>query len=154
MCIRDRILDTLDIKVFTRDSDGQGVIHSQNYIMGSDTTYSLGVIPRTAEAVIVKVANTILDPSLYSIDYSSNTVTLNSASPGAELSIIAMAQGAQKVLDFGSGVSVFGQSDYLTTVDWQEGVSIFVSVNGIATDVEIFNSDDSGAPIALSLIHI
>ena len=116
--------------------------------MGSDNTYSLGFIPRTAEAVIVKVANTILDPSLYSIDYSSNTVTLNSASPGAELSIIAMAQGAQKVLDFGSGVSVFGQSDYLTTVDWQEGVSIFVSVNGIATDVEIFNSDDSGAPIA------
>ena len=143
-----QVLDTLDIRVFTRDSAGQGKIHSQSYIMDSSTTYSLGVIPRTSEAVIVKVNDSILNSSLYTIDWSNNQVTLNSATPGAELNIIAMAQGSQKVLDFGTGSSVAGQSDYLTTVDWQTGVSVFVSVNGVATDVEIFNSEDSGAPIA------
>ena len=143
-----QVLDTLDIKVFTRDSAGQGVIHSQSYIMGSDTSYSLGVIPRTSPAVLVKVNNVILADSLYTIDWANNQVTLASATPGAELNIIAMAQGTQKVLDFGSGQTVAGQSDYLTTVDWQDGVSVFVSVNGVKTDVEIFNSDDSGTPIA------
>ena len=143
-----QVLDTLDIKVFTRDSDGQGQIYSQSYIMDSNTTYNLGVIPRTAPAVIVKVANVILDSSQYTIDWNNNNVTLNTATPGAELNIIAMAQGVQKLLDFGQGVSTAGQSDYLTTVDWQTGVSVFVSVNGVATDVEIFNSEDSGAPIA------
>jgi len=143
-----QVLDTLDIKVFTRDSAGQGIIHSQSYIMDSSTTYSLGVIPRTSPAVFVKVNNVILADSLYTIDWSNNTVTLNAATPGAELNIIAMAQGTQKVLDFGTGQSVAGQSSYLTTVDWQAGVSVFVSVNGVKTDVEIFNSDDSGAPIA------
>ena len=143
-----QVLDTLDIKVFTRDSAGQGEIHSQSYIMGSDTTYPLGVIPRTSEAVIVKVNNIILSPTLYTIDWVNNQVTLDSATPGVELNIIAMAQGTQKVLDFGTGYSVIGQSDYLTTVDWQTGVSVFVSVDGVATEVEIFNSEDSGAPIA------
>ena len=36
-----QILDTLDIKVYTRDSAGQGVINSQSYIMDSTLTYEL-----------------------------------------------------------------------------------------------------------------
>ena len=56
-----------------------------------------------------------------------------------------MAQGVQNVLDFGEGVSYAGQAEYLTTVDWQENVSVFVSVNGVPYDVQIFNSADSGA---------
>ena len=116
--------------------------------MSSGTTYDLGVIPRTSEAVFVKVNNVILSQTQYTINWTANTVTLNSATPGAELNIIAMAQGTQKVLDFGQGESIAGQSDYLTTVDWEKGVSVFVSVNGVATDVEVFNSEDSGAPIA------
>ena len=143
-----QVLDTLDIKVFTRDSAGQGQIYSQSYIMDSNTTYDLGVIPRTAPAVIVKVNNVILSDTEYNIDWNNNYVNLNSASPGAELNIIAMAQGVQKLLDFGQGTSIAGESDYLTTVDWQEGVSVFVSVNGVAQDVVIFNSEDSGAPVA------
>ena len=143
-----QVNDTLDLKVFTRDSAGQGLIHSQSYIMGNTLTYSLDVIPRTSAAVIVKVNNIILNPTQYTINWASNSVTLNASSEGDELNIIAMAQGTQKVLDFGQGVSVAGQADYLTTVDWQKDVSVFVSVNGVATDVQIFNSEDSGAPIA------
>tara|TARA_E500000331_G_scaffold227173_1_gene217457 strand:- start:10732 stop:26223 length:15492 start_codon:yes stop_codon:yes gene_type:complete len=143
-----QVLDTVDIKVFTRDSNGQGQIYSQSYIMDSNTTYGLGVIPKTAPAIIVKVNNIILGDTEYTIDWNNNNVTIHTATPGAELNIIAMAQGVQKLLDFGQGVSVAGQSDYLTTVDWQKDTSVFVSVNGVATDVEIFNSEDSGAPIA------
>ena len=93
-----QVLDTLDIKVYTRDSAGQGSIHSQSYIMDSTTTYSLGVIPRTSAAVIVKVNNIILDDTEYTINWITNQVTLNSATPGAELNIIAMAQGVQNCL--------------------------------------------------------
>ena len=143
-----QVLDTLDIKVFTRDSAGQGIIHSQSYIMGSDTSYSLGVIPRTSPAVLVKVGNVILADSLYTIDWQHNSVvTLDSATPGAELNIIAMAQGTQKVLDFGA------RPDYLpdrqitiTTVDWQEGTSCFVSIDGISYNVSVFNSADDSVP--------
>ena len=142
-----QVLDTLDIKVFTRDSAGQGRIHSQSYTMTNQTIYDLGVIPRTAPAVIVKVANVIQPTSNYTIDWNLNTITLNNPTPGAELNIIAMAQGTQKVLDFGTGQSVAGQSDYLTTVDWEEGVSVFVSVNGVAyNDVVVFNSAEDSVP--------
>ena len=143
-----QVLDTLDIKVFTRDGDGQGQIHSQSYIMTAQTSYGLGVIPRTSPAVLVKVNNVILADSLYTIDWVNNQVTLDSATPGAELNITTMAQGVQKLLDFGQGVSTAGQTDYLTTVDWQDGVSVFVSVDGVPTDVVIFNSEDIGTPVA------
>ena len=141
-----QVLDTLDIKVFTRDSAGQGIIHSQSYIMGSDTTYSLGAIPRTAEAVLVKVGNVILADSLYTIDWQNNNVVLNSATAGAELNIIAMSQGTQKVLDFGVGDTTSGQADYITTVDWEEGTSCFVSIDGISYNVSVFNSADDSVP--------
>ena len=39
-----QVLDTLDIKVFTRDSAGQGQIYSQSYIMDSNTTYDLSLL--------------------------------------------------------------------------------------------------------------
>ena len=96
-----QILDTLDIKVFTRDSAGQGVINSQSYIMDSTLTYDLGVTPNSKDAVIVKVANVILPQTDYTINWAANTVTLNTATVGAELSIVTVAQGTQNILDFG-----------------------------------------------------
>ena len=75
-----QILDTLDIKVYTRDSKGQGIINSQSYIMrANELTYNLGVKPNSKDAVIVKVANIILPQTDYTINWSANTVTLNSA---------------------------------------------------------------------------
>ena len=142
-----QILDTLDIKVFTRDSAGQGVIHSQSYIMDTTLTYNLGVTPNSSDAVIVKVADVILPQTDYTIDWSANTVTLDSATVGAELNIVTVSQGTQNILDFGQLTGDASTTEFETTVDWEEGVSVYASIDGVQQTVDAFESETTGKTV-------
>ena len=135
-----QVLDTLDIKVFTRDSAGQGIINSQSYIMDSTLTYNLGVTPNSSNAVIVKVANVILPQTDYTINWAANTVTLNAATIGSELSIVVVAQGTQNMLDFGQIIADDSTTEFETTVDWETGVTVYASINGVQQPVVAFKS--------------
>ena len=136
-----QILDTLDIKVYTRDSAGQGVISSQSYIMDSTLVYDLGVTPNSSDAVIVKVANVILPQTDYTINWAANTVTLNTADLGAELSIVTVAQGTQNILDFGQLVGDDSTTEFETTVAWETGATVYASINGVQQTVVAFKSE-------------
>lgn len=136
-----QVLDTLDIKVYTRDSHGQGIINSQSYIMDNTLIYDLGVTPNSKDAVLVKVNNVILAQTDYTINWTANTVTLNSASVGAELNIITVAQGTQNILDFGQLIGDGSTAEFETTVDWQEGSSVYASINGIQQTVVALDSE-------------
>ena len=136
-----QVLDTLDIKVYTRDSTGQGIINSQSYIMDSTVTYDLGVKPNSSDAVIVKVANIILPKTEYTIDWAANTVILNTAVVGAELNIVTVAQGTQNILDFGTFVGDGSTTEFETTVDWSDSVSVYASIDGVQQTVDVFASD-------------
>ena len=136
-----QILDTLDIKVFTRDSTGQGVINSQNYIMDSTLTYNLGVNPNSSDAVIVKVNNIILPQSEYTINWAANTVTLDTAVIGAELNIITVAQGTQNILDFGKLIGDGSTTEFETIVDWDSNISVYASINGVQQTIATFKSE-------------
>ena len=138
-----QILDTLDIKVFTRDSTGQGVINSQSYIMDTTLTYNLGVKPNSKDAVIVKVSNIILPQTDYTINWAANSVTLNTATVGAELNIVTVAQGTQNILDFGQLVGDDSTTEFETTVDWETTVSVYASINGVQQTVAAFKSETS-----------
>ena len=136
-----QILDTLDIKVFTRDSAGQGVINSQSYIMDSTVTYDLGVTPNSKDAIIVKVNNTILPQTDYTINWAANTVTLNTAVVGAELNIVTVSQGTQNILDFGQLVGDGSTTEFETTVNWETNASVYASINGVQKPVASFKSE-------------
>ena len=136
-----QILDTLDIKVFTRDSAGQGIINSQSYIMDNTLTYNLGVKPNSKDAVIVKVSNIILPQTDYTINWAANSVTLNTATVGAELNIVTVAQGIQNILDFGQLVGDDSTTEFETTVDWETGATVYASINGVQQTVAAFKSE-------------
>ena len=142
-----QVLDTLDIKVFTRDSAGQGVINSQSYIMDSTLTYDLGVKPNSSDAVIVKVNNIILPQTDYTIDWSANTVTLDTAVVGAELNIVTVAQGIQNILDYGQLDGDDSTTEFETTVDWKENTSVYASINGVQQTIEVFKSETSSKTV-------
>ena len=142
-----QILDTLDIKVYTRDSEGQGIINSQSYIMDSTTTYDLGVTPNSSDAVIVKVNNVILPQTDYTINWVANTVTLDTAVVGAELNIITVAQGIQNILDYGQLIGDGSTTEFETTVDWEENVSVYVSINGVKQPIVAFKSETTSKTV-------
>ena len=136
-----QILDTLDIKVFTRDSAGQGIINSQSFLMNTDTTYNLGVLPNSSDAVIIKVNNVILPQTAYTINWANNTVTIATAVPGAELSIVTVSQGTQNILDYGLTTGNGTETQFETTVDWETGTSVYASINGVQQTVDAFKSE-------------
>jgi len=139
-----QILDTLDIKVYTRDSDGQGVIYSQSYRAVPGTlNYNLGVIPNNISAVIVKVDNVILADSEFTINWSSNIITIPSLIGGEELNIVAVAQGVQSILDYGKFTGDGEQTDFETNVEFVEGMSGYANINGVQQDVTVYNTNDS-----------
>ena len=142
-----QVLDTLDIKVYTRDSAGQGIINSQSYIMDSTLVYDLGVNPNSSDAVIVKVANIILPQTDYTINWAANTVTLNTATVGAELSIVTVAQGTQNILDFGQLTGDGTTTDFETTVNWNKGIGIYASANGVQQSIVAFASETSSKTV-------
>ena len=136
-----QVLDTLDIKVFTRDSQGQGIINSQSYIMDTTVSYDLGITPNSKDAVIVKVNNVVLPQTDYTIDWAANTVTLDTAIVGAELNIVTVAQGTQNILDFNQLVGDGSTTEFETMVDWIEGTSVYASINGVQQPIDVYKSD-------------
>ena len=138
-----QVLDSLDIKVFTRDTGGQGTIYSQSYIMdGSVTTYDLGVIPNNTNSVFVKKNNLLLAETEYSIDWDTNTIEILNPEDGAEFNIVTQGLGTQNILDYGIIQSVDDKAEYKTTVEWTDTASIYVTVDGEQENVVIFNSSE------------
>lgn len=126
-----QILDTLDIKVYTKETDGQGIIFSQSYIMNSAIdTYDLGIIPGTKPAVLIKMNNQILSDADYNIDWLDNTVTILSPMNGVELNIIAIQTGVQNIVDYGSFTSDESSTDYVIPIKYFDNAGVYVTVDG------------------------
>ena len=145
-----QVYDTLDIKVYTKESSGQGVIFSQNYDMdASVSTYNLGTTPGSSDSVFVKVDNVILDSDSYSIDYDNNTVTVDNPQDDVDLSIITISQSTQNIVDFGKLYGDISTTDYETSIYYvptlnaagepetpiNEVYDVFANINGIAESV-------------------
>jgi hypothetical protein len=139
-----QILDTLDIKVYTRDSDGQGQIFSQSYIMDSTLTYSLGVLPSTSDAIFVKLNNQLLPSTDYTVNWTDKTITFASATVGAELNIVAVAQGIQSILDFGTLITDGTSEEYTLPIKYVEGMQVSVTVDGTPKTVDVLETETVG----------
>jgi hypothetical protein len=111
--------------------------------MDSTLTYNLGITPSSKDAIVIKINNIILPQTDYIIDWTANTVTLNSATLGAELSIVAVSQGIQNILDFGQLIGNGSTTEFETTVDWIDGTSVYASVDGVQQTVVAFKSGTS-----------
>ena len=146
-----QIFDTLDIKVYTRESGGQGQIYSQSYRIDTNvTTYDLGVMPGSADSVFVKIDNTILSEANndYTIDWKLSQVTINNSIASfvanASLSIITVAQAGQNILDFDNYIADGSTVIFETRSRMQEDTSVFVSVNGVKQTVTTSESSITG----------
>jgi hypothetical protein len=139
------VTDAVDIKVYTRDSEGNGVIYSQNYITDGSTQFNLGTIPSTSNAILVKLNDVLLADSEYTVDWDQNILTLSSVpASNQELSIISQSIGTNSLLDYGKIITDGSTTEIITTVDWISGASVSASVDGEPLEVIVFNSEDEG----------
>ena len=142
-----QLVDTLDLKVYTREGAGQGEIYSQSYTTdGVTTTFDLGVIPNNPNAVLVKLDNVILPETEYTIDWEANTITLNSvADAGKEFNIITVSGSAQNILDSGTIIADGTSAEYIVPIEYIDTVSVFATIDGVKVeDLLVINNADTG----------
>ena len=134
-----QIVDTLDIRVYQRDSAGGSMIYSQAYIAdGITTQFDMGVIPNSNDAVYVRINNEEISQNDYTINYASGVITLDVApAENSELHILTLGVAVENVLTIDSVIADGNTNEFLTNVDWKENLTSFVNVNGVATETQL-----------------
>ena len=134
--VNGQVMDSVNITVFERTGEGQGQIYNQNYLTnGTTTEYPLGLLPNSNDAVIVKLGNTIIDASLYTVDYKALTLAFKVA-PATDqiLTILTVGVNGQNIIDIGTILTVADQNVYQTNILWDDNYQIFLRKDGNIPD--------------------
>ena len=149
-----QVLDTLDIKVYTRASEGVGVIGTVTHIIDPEVQeYKLPVIPYSIDALFVKVDNQDIDNTHYNVNWSNNTLEwADSTSMGLSLSIVAIGAGGGTTMSDSGTYNYKG--NFTTAGRFNDEISALVSVNGV---IKIENTDyrliQTGVQVSIEFIN-
>jgi len=127
------IVDTLDIRVYHRPSEGIGVIATANYRLdGVTTEFPLPGMPQSNEGIIVKINNVILGNDSYSIDFENELLLYNdnNTNTGASLAITTIGTNGADLIDTNTFVSDGSTITFVTSATWTDELSALVLVNG------------------------
>jgi hypothetical protein len=141
-----QLLDTVDIRVYDRAGDGGSLMAVRNYIATPtlNKIFELTVLPHNIEALLLKVNGVILNKDQYQIDLVNKTVILNSSvDDGARISIVSMSGNGEQILDIDNFIGDGETQTFVTNVGFQEGVTAYVTINGVNAEVEVFETDSS-----------
>jgi hypothetical protein len=140
-----QVLDTLDIQVFEKPTGGASQITSRNYIGdGVQAQFDIGSIITQIENLFVKVNYQIIDKTAFTLDFSTNRIIFNTPPGNNErVSIMNVGFSATAILDIDTFIGNGTAIDFLTSAQFEENASAYVTVNGIATEVSLIRSDDT-----------
>ena len=140
--IAGSVQDTLDIKVYTKESGGQGLVTATNYTILSDSTltHTLQLKLGSKDSVLIQVDGVILDNTQYTLDWAAKTVTLP-VTQDQKVCIIEQEQSTTaKILYIGEQtVQVDEQSEFIIDYEYADNLSVSVSINGEMENVELFD---------------
>jgi hypothetical protein len=135
-----QVLDTVDITVYERAGNGTGEIYNQTYITnGVENVYNLGILPGSDDSVIVKLDDTVVAKTEYTLDYRRNEITFNDTpAAGQRLNILTMSVSGQDILDIATYIADGNTIVYTTNVQWTEDLQFFARIDGrVARGIEL-----------------
>jgi hypothetical protein len=140
-----QVVDTVDITVYNKISDGAPVIETVRYETADDNIFDIGQRPGTSTSVIVKVDGNIIRQDVnYSVDVINNQVELiTSYQSGLEVVITSISQNGLNILDLDYFVADGETTEYITAARWDSIITSFVTVNGEAVSVTNFKTDST-----------
>ena len=127
------VVDTLDMKVYHRATDGIGMINVANYWTDAETfVYSLPGQPADASSVILILDGEILDSTLYSVDYENNTVYFDDSTSSVDvnLCIITIGVNGADLIDTQTLSYTETSNSILTLADFADAKTVVVVKNG------------------------
>ena len=142
-----QIVDSVDIQVYNKVSDGSPTILNKFYKVTSpsDITFDIGQLPGTVDSLIVKINNNIARLLTdYVVDYQDRQIRLiTTPTAGTEISITSLSQNGLGILDLDFFIADGVTTDYVTAARSNDAYTAFVTVDGVTESVTTFNADDS-----------
>ena len=130
-----QVLDTLDIQVYNRVSDGQGVITVNNYVTDGNTLeYKFDSYAQTNSTIIVKLDDVVLDLNDLTIDWKNKLISAADStvfSKDKHLSILTIGTNGVDLLD-SDNIIADGKTTYFELpIRFTSNLSSFVTVDGV-----------------------
>jgi hypothetical protein len=127
-----QVLDTLDIKVYERPSDGSSKITSRNYTGdGTTTVFNFGAELIQQDSLFVKVNYAIIASTEYTIDYDAKTITFNTApSIGSKIHLAVLGVSGSSIIDIDSFIADGSTARFLTNVRFDADLQSVITLNG------------------------
>ena len=143
--IQGQVLDTLDMKVYDRIGEGGSIVDTRSYDVDTTGTgtFEFGVYPQSKEGIFVKKNNVILDKSAYTVNFRTKKISIPGLVLNDRINIITMSGNGEKILDMDQFTGDGSTLQYVTQVNWQTGLTSFVTVDGQIVDYVIETTDST-----------
>lgn len=143
--VTGQVLDTVDIQVFHKVSDGAPTIVTKHYIANGQTTFAIGQRPGTDNSVIVKINGLVKRLNVdYIVDFINQQVALTSVPQSTDkITITSLSQNGLGILDLDFFVGDGSTTEFITAARWDGDYSAFVTVDGLVTGVTAFVADET-----------
>jgi hypothetical protein len=140
--IPGQVLDSLSIKVYQTTNDGVAPIQSKVIISdGSTTTFDAGQKVFEKKSVLVYVDGIRKELGTdYNIEGDRTVEFVIAPDANKKIEIISIGLGGVSLLDYQEFVADGETGLFLTNAPYELTSSVFVTVNGVETDVQFTNS--------------
>jgi hypothetical protein len=140
-----QVVDTVAIKVYDQPNSGSANIKVDNFIGNSLTNiFKMSQAPNSAESIVVKKSNVILNSDQYTVDYRNREVTLLVVPATGEIvSIYNIGFNGNNILDIDYFVSDGATTEFITKAPWLSAVTNIVYVDGVVATPVLFQTDAS-----------
>lgn len=144
--IPGQVLEGLSIKVFHSIVQGAAAMQNAVYIAdGTNRFFDIKLRITESKSILVYVDKMKIDDSsnVYEIDYVANRVVFSSAPAQSSIvEIISIGIGGINLLDYQEFVGEGDTDLFLTQAEFDETVSVFVTLNGEQIDAVFLNSEE------------
>lgn len=143
--IPGQVLDSLSIKVFSTYGSGAAPLESFTRLSdGITRNYKINLPITDFNSVLVYVDKVKKDVVAdYEIDFLQNSITLNIAPLlGSVIEIFSVGVGGLGISDYQNFIADGDTTLFLTSANYENTTSVFITVNGVPTDVSFVDSGE------------
>ena len=141
-----QIVDTLDMHVYHKVSDGAPVIVTKFYLAdGLTTTFNVGQFANTIDSIFVSIDGILkVKTDDYTIDYANKSITFFSIPDvGSKILVTSFSQHGKNILDLDNFVGDGISTEFITSARWEGDYSVFVTLNGLAIGFTTFRTTET-----------
>jgi hypothetical protein len=144
-----QILDSVSIKVFQNKFEGVSIFINKVVVSdGITDRYNLGQQVLSINNIVVYVDRIKLDIDQYTVDFSDDSISFNTV-PAANsvIEILSLGVGGLSLLDVQTFVGDGETVEFIIRTNYQALANIFVTLDGIQTDVSFSAVEDISSTI-------